>query len=196
MSSPNPNDFELTPLDLAYHPGQRIDPENLDLTPMNLTYHPGQHIDPNNLDLTPLGLDPTQQTDPNELDLTPLDSITQTAPRNLNLSPWVHGCDRCIEPADEDALWLTIELQEPMQDLDDMDLLMVVAMEISESRAFVTTRAQHYIRPRCLSIPCRMSPTYSYEVSRGEALRLVKWWFDEIKAGRAHLDRAVLFGPR
>ncbi|KAJ5583280.1 hypothetical protein N7535_001900 [Penicillium sp. DV-2018c] len=119
----------------------------------------------------------------------------QTVPRNDELSPWIHMSERWPEPEDVDAIWLTVDLEEHMQDLDDLNLLLFVATEILESRATVDGRAQHYIRPRCLSIPY-MEISASYDVTQATAFRQVKWWCEEVKAGQCRLDRAVLFGPR
>ncbi|KAJ5550159.1 hypothetical protein N7461_004857 [Penicillium sp. DV-2018c] len=132
-------------------------------------------------------------SDSNSLNLTPFSLTHQTAPRNPNLSPWIHDSNRVVEPADEEALWVTVELGGYMQ-VDDLKLLLFVATETYESRATVDARAQHYLRTRCLSIPCTLSSA-SYEASRDRTFKLVKWWFEEVRAGRARLDRGVLIGP-
>ncbi|KAJ5550574.1 hypothetical protein N7535_001483 [Penicillium sp. DV-2018c] len=134
-------------------------------------------------------------SNPNNLNLTSLSQALQAAPRNNDLSPWLYGTRRVMEPADEDAFWLTVELDEDMQHLDDASLLRFVATEIHKSRVVIDSRAQHYIRPRCLSIPCT-EIWASYDVTQNQTFYRVKWWFEEVNAGRAQLDRAVLFGPR
>ncbi|KAJ5550573.1 hypothetical protein N7535_001484 [Penicillium sp. DV-2018c] len=119
-----------------------------------------------------------------------------TAVRNHDLCPWIYFSKRLVEPADMNAIWLTVELKETMRYFDDdVDLLQYVLMQIQAANANVHSQAQHYIRPRCLSIP-NMVMSDSYEVSQAEASRMVEFWIKEVKAGRAYLDRAVLFDPR
>ncbi|KAJ5129665.1 uncharacterized protein N7515_005704 [Penicillium bovifimosum] len=130
-------------------------------------------------------------------DPTRLDRATQipAASRNLALCPWVSRSGRVYERADADALWPTVELEDSLEYVDDEYLLRFVLTQIQKSNVIVQIRAQHYIRPRCLSIPSDMVSD-SYAVIQAEAARRVEWWIEQVKAGTAWLDRDVLFGPR
>jgi hypothetical protein len=123
------------------------------------------------------------------------DPLTLAADRNPDLCPWMSGPDRLREAADEDAMWLTVELKESMNYLDDENLLRFVLTQIQVSNAVVDVRAQHYLRPRCLSIPS-MGLSDTYAVCQAQTAELVEWWIGEIRAGTAYLDRGVLFGHR
>ncbi|KAJ5550572.1 hypothetical protein N7535_001485 [Penicillium sp. DV-2018c] len=128
----------------------------------------------------------------------------RAARRNHDLSPWKSKSKRLMEPADKETLWLTVELKEHTKLLnDDHRLLQYVIRNIRESNAVLDTRAQHYIRPMCLSIPCSMLPnpfettnSNPDEVCRNEAVGRVYSLIEKLRAGRLRIDRAVLFGPR
>ncbi|KAJ5130020.1 uncharacterized protein N7515_006059 [Penicillium bovifimosum] len=124
----------------------------------------------------------------------PILTDASTADRNPGLCPWESSEGIIYEVADSDALWLTVELDASLNDLEDESLLRFVLTHIKMANAVVGPRAQHCIRPRCLSIPCRISD--SYAESQAEASRLVLLWIGQVRAGKAWLDRDVLFGPR
>ncbi|KAJ5550568.1 hypothetical protein N7535_001489 [Penicillium sp. DV-2018c] len=127
----------------------------------------------------------------------------QTAPRNPTLCPWRKSSVLITEPEDEEASWLTIELKDHTQYLDDRRLVLFMLRMIREDKAVIDRQAQHYIRPMCLSIPCK-TVFSSYEtwivnpceIIRNEAVELLKGVLDEVSEGNIYLDRAVLFDSR
>ncbi|KAJ5129631.1 uncharacterized protein N7515_005670 [Penicillium bovifimosum] len=122
---------------------------------------------------------------------------TETAGGSLAsaLCPWRRSSGVLREVADLEATWLTVELEEGMIYLDDESLLRFVLTQIRSANAVVDIRAQHYIRPRCLSIPSKVI-SGSYASIQGEACRLLMWRIEQVRTGEAWLDRDVLFGPR
>ncbi|KAJ5144024.1 uncharacterized protein N7515_002811 [Penicillium bovifimosum] len=125
---------------------------------------------------------------------------TRRAGRSLEsrFCPWRSSSGILHEVADLDARWMTVELEEGMIRLDDESLLRFVLTQIQLGNAVVDICAQHYIKPRCLSIPCRLISLVSdsYAVIQAETSRMVMWWIEQVILGKAWLDRRVLFAPR
>ncbi|KAJ5582862.1 hypothetical protein N7535_001482 [Penicillium sp. DV-2018c] len=167
---------------------------------MDLSYHPGQQIDPNNLDLSPLSLTPNPSQQPREPPNTIIahpdnaNLSSQTAPHSPDLPPRTDGFSFGVELEGANTLWVTVDLDEHMQYIDGLNLLRFVATEIQEGRAVVDERAQHDIRPRCLSTPLTVVCP-PYRLTLDQTFERVRWWFEEA-GGQGYLDRGVLFGPR
>ncbi|KAJ5129640.1 uncharacterized protein N7515_005679 [Penicillium bovifimosum] len=121
---------------------------------------------------------------------------TATAGRNPDFCPWRSSHGVIYDTADSDALWLTVELSASMNALDDTSLLQFVLRQIQMSHAQVDLRAQHYLRPGCLSLPAMVGSEGSYAECQAATSWVVIGWIEQVRAGTAWLDRNALFGPR
>ncbi|KAJ5467344.1 hypothetical protein N7475_005096 [Penicillium sp. IBT 31633x] len=110
--------------------------------------------------------------------------------------PYLVGSERLVDPADDTALWVTVEFDPVMKYThDDERLIEFVIAQIQDSHATISAYAQHYHEPRCLSLPVTgySSPEGNERAILAKAHDLATWWLAEIVAGEVRLDRNVIF---
>lgn len=110
--------------------------------------------------------------------------------------PFLVGSERMVDPADNTALWVTVEFGQVMKYThDDEKLMEFVIEQIQDSHATISGYAKHYHEPRCLSFPVTgfSTPQGNEREIMSQAHTLATWWLGEIVAGKVRLDRKVIF---
>lgn len=109
------------------------------------------------------------------------------AGRATDSCPFMMGFECLVDPKDDIALWVTIEIPKAMKlTNNDEELMESVAQQIQSYDANISAYAQHHYRYLCLSLPVggfHRDENHNDAVI-AQAKTLALWWPREIIARR------------
>jgi hypothetical protein len=107
------------------------------------------------------------------------------------------GPEHMKDPDDNNGvIWVTIELPVFMKGVySDVDIMQFVVQQVRQRKASVYSSAQHCHRYLCLSLPVNgyILGKKDEKAVMDKALEQALWWLCQIREGKVHLDRTVLF---